>query len=163
MAYFSGSHGALYVDSQFAADNYDNKKPIAKVKGWTLNQTTQAMDSTTLEDTDSTYEPGLRSYTGTANFFYYPTAGQDSLGSLINRSMKTRSPGKVGVAEAPKTFGFKLYMADDNPNRTNAVASGYVVQVRAIITELSVSVNTGELTGGTMSFQVIGAPETVRA
>lgn len=176
-SYFSGSHGSLWAetrtsDPQAPANTYD--KPLAKVRSWSLSQTTQAMETTTLQDTDRTYIPGLRSYTGSASFYYYPDKDQKipGLASLIRSGFAERLPDgdgddltfdKTGEGERPQHYGFKLYMADNTTESSNPTAKGYYIQCRAVITELSISVGVGEVTSGNMSFQVIGALQQVEA
>lgn len=178
MAYLSGSHGSLWVDTGVdSAGNPKNNvydKPLAKVKSWNLTQSTQAVDTTTLQDTDRTFVAGLRSYTGSASFFYFPDTAQQvpGLSSLIRRGYATRLPdedndddtyNKTGEGKRPDTYGFKLYMADNTDESSNPTAKGYYIQLRAVITELSISVGVGEVTSGNMSFQVIGALQKVEA
>jgi hypothetical protein len=90
----------------------------------------------------------------------------------MRRTFETRLPdndgddntfNNTGEAERPKTIGFKLYMADNTDQAANPTARGYYLQLRAVITELSISVGVGEVTSGTMSFQVVGAPQKVEA
>ena len=169
MAYLSGSQGSLWADDENNANNYD--RPLAKVRSWSLSLSGQALETTSLQDTDRTYVPGLRNYTGSASFYYFPNS-TPGLSSLIRRSFETRLPDsdgdddtflKTGQAERPKTVGFKLYMADNTDQAVNPTGRGYYVQLRAVITELSISVGVGEVTSGTMSFQVVGAPQKVEA
>ena len=169
MSYLSGSQGSLWVDDENNVNNYD--RPLAKVRSWSLSLSTQALETTTLQDTDRTYSPGLRNYTGSASFYYFPN-NEPGLSSLMRRTFQTRLPDtdgdddtflRTGQAERPETVGFKLYMADNTDQADNPTARGYYVQLRAVITELSISVGVGEITSGTMSFQVIGAPQKVEA
>ena len=169
MAYLSGSQGSLWVDDVNNADNYD--RPLAKVRSWALSLSTQALETTSLQDTDRTYVPGLRNYTGSASFYYFPDGGP-GLSSLMRRTFETRLPDSdgsdetfmnTGQAERPKTVGFKLYMADNTSQANSPTAKGYYIQLRAVITELSISVGVGEVTSGNMSFQVVGAPQKVEA
>ena len=169
MSYLSGSQGSLWVDEEDNANNYD--RPLAKVRSWSLSQSNTALETTTLQDTDRTYVPGLRTYTGSASFYYFPN-NTPGLSSLIRRTFETRLPDDdgdpdtfnfTGQAERPKTVGFKLYMADNTDQAASPTAKGLYIQLRAVITELSISVGVGEVTSGNMSFQVVGAPQKVEA
>ena len=169
MAYLSGSQGSLWVDDENNANNYD--RPLAKVRNWSISLKTQPLETTSLQDTDRTYVPGLRSYTGSASFYYFPDS-TPGLSSLMRRTFQTRLPDadgdddtflKTGEAERPKTVGFKLYMADNTASAANPTAKGYYIQCRAVITEISIKVGVGEITSGDMSFQVVGAPQKVEA
>ena len=171
MAYLSGSQGSLWADDENNANSYD--RPLAKVRSWSLSLSGQALETTSLQDTDRTYVPGLRNYTGSASFYYFPNnALEPGLSSLIRRNFESRLPDsdgdddtflKTGQAERPKTLGFKLFMADNTAQAANPTERGYYIQLRAVITELSISVGVGEVTSGTMSFQVVGAPQKVEA
>jgi len=171
MAYLSGSQGSVWADKEDDPNVYD--KPLGKVRSWSLSMTGDALEVTSLQETDRRYVPGLRNYTGSAAFYYFPTAELDpGLSSLIRRVFKTRLPDDDGddttfnntaIAERPETIGMKLYMADNTDQSTQPTSKGYYIQFRAVITELSISVGVGEVTSGNMSFQVIGAPQKVEA
>ena len=169
MAYLSGSQGSLWADDENNGNSYD--RPLAKVRSWSISQSTAAVETTSLQDNDRTYVPGLRNYTGSASFYYFPDGGP-GLSSLMRRTFETRLPDSdgsdetfmnTGQAERPKTVGFKLYMADNTSQANSPTAKGYYIQLRAVITELSISVGVGEVTSGNMSFQVVGAPQKVEA
>jgi len=135
-----------------------------------LSQSVETLDVTSLQDTDRNYRPGLRTYTGTANFFYTPDEdGRQTFGSLIRRSMRVRLPDDDGddttfmntaiADEQPTTYGLKLFIADNNRGADNEQGSpkSFYIQLRCIITSMDISVNTGDVTGGSIGFQVIGA------
>lgn len=171
MAYLSGSQGSLWIDDENNANNYD--LPLAKVRNWSLSLSTDALETTTLEDTDRTFVPGLRSYAGTASFYYFPTNDQSpGLSSIMRRTFEPRLPdddgnpdtfNKTGQGERPKTVGFKLYMADNTDKAASPTPKGLYIQCRAVITSVSIQVGVGEVTSGEMSFQLVGAPQKVEA
>ena len=170
MTLYAGSHGSIYVDSATAANTYD--KPIAKVKDWKMSMKAETLDATSLNDLDRVYLPGLRSYTGSASFFYYTSSTEDTFSDLIGRIWQPRKADSTPDDDtfdfktsdvAPTPIGLKLYMGDNNPDLPNPTSSARYIQVKCIVTEMSIQVNTGELTSGSMSFQVVGAPQRVVA
>ena len=180
MAFFAGSHGALYLDTRFGGDYQKNtfpSEPVAKVRGWSINQTTETLDVTSLQDTDRNFRPGLRTMSGTADFFYYTSTKSQTFSDFINGSIQTRLPDETpddnkfdntAVAVAPQTYGLKLFMSDQNRGADNdpsdpTAKRSYYIQVRCILTSVQLSISTGEVTGGSIGFQVIGAPLKVEA
>ena len=175
MTFLSGSQGSLWSDIIGPNDDDPNvyTAPLAKVRSWSLSQSKQVVESTTLQDTDRLFVPGLRSYTGTASFYYFPKGNERTgLHTLIEREFRTRLPDGDGDdttfnntarAENPRSIGFRLYMGDNTRYATTPTSKGYYIQLRAIITELSISVGVGEITSGDMSFQVQGAIQKVKA
>lgn len=175
MAYYSGSHGALYLDIDGNKNVFEDE-PVAKVRGWSISQTTETLDVTSLQDTDRNFRPGLRSMTGTAQFFYYTSRNNQSFSDFINRSIQPRTFDgtndeffdNTAVAEPPKTYGLKLFMSDQNRGADNdpddsTAKRSYYIQIRCILTSVELTINTGDVTGGSVGFQVIGAPLKVEA
>ena len=109
MAYYSGSSGSLYLNEK-DADTFPDKA-VAKVRGWNISQQTQTLDCTTLSDTDRVYEPGLRSYNGSANFFYYPVTGKSSFASIIDSQFETGS-------DKPEIIQLELRVATSSSDTT---------------------------------------------
>lgn len=176
-AIYSGSHGSLYMDVNDEKNEFPGK-PAARVRSWSMSQSMETLDVTSLQDTERNYRPGLRSYTGTADFYYSPSQQTlDTFGTLIAASMRPRLPdndgddttfGNTAQSEAPVTYGLKLYMHDQDAGYVKDAADirnarSKYIQIRCLITSMNISVSTGEVTGGSIGFQVIGAPLKVEA
>lgn len=153
MTYFSGSDGSLLAD----IDGTWTK--IGRATNWALNVTQGSLDTTTLEDTDRTVIPGVRSTTGSCTVFYY----QDSMGSnaqnqcskLVNKLLKERTQAdKPGQAAKPDLVKFRMRVADGSTD-------GKRVDVEAYLTSASMRLGVGEVLAAELSFDVVGAPLSV--
>jgi hypothetical protein len=153
MTYFSGSDGSLlfYVDNSWVK--------VARATNWTLNTSQSSLTTTTLEDTDRTVIPGVRTTTGGCTIFYY----QDSTGSndenhcslVINKLIKERTEvSKPGQAAKPDLVKFRMLLADGSTD-------GKRVDVEAYITSAAISMAVGEVFSADINFDVVGAPVSV--
>ena len=82
--FYSGKEGELLIDGT----------KVARVRSWSFTFNQAVLETVSLEDTDRTIIPGIRSYTGNASVYYYQqTAGGGSgtLSTLINSMIKTGS------------------------------------------------------------------------
>lgn len=149
MAFYSGSDGDLLINGQKAA----------KVRGWSLSVTAQALDTTTLSDTDRTVIYGVRSVAGTCSLFYYtsnPVTKQDNSASeLVNKVLKARSVGiEPGVAPDAETVTLRLRIND-------GTTDGKYIEGEALLTSVSMSMAVGEVLAADVSFEFNGAPTGV--
>ena len=87
MAFYSGSQGQLLIDGVAAA----------RVQGWSVSTSLGLLDTTSLEDTDRTSTPGVRSTTGSCTLFYYAPdpgeQGRNDASALINK-LNQEQPGR---------------------------------------------------------------------
>jgi len=171
MAYFSSSDGRLFFD-----DNGTWRK-VARATNWQLTTSQSSLDTTTLECTDRTVTPGVRTTTGTCNIFYYqPTEGDNGLGTarndnsnwcaeivgkLISEQTNT-STDDPGIAKSkPQLVRFRLSV-NDGSNGTAAEASqGKWIDVDAYLTSAAMTMAIGEVFQAQISFDVVGAPRDV--
>ena len=153
MTYFSGSDGSLLFD----IDGTWTK--VARATNWSLNTSQSSLTTTTLEDTDRTVIPGVRTTTGSCSIFYY----QESMGSnaqnqcaiVINRLLKERTQTDTpGQAAKPDLVKFRMLIADGSTD-------GKRVDVEAYLTNVSMSMAVGEVFSAEVSFDVVGAPVSV--
>ena len=100
--FYSGKEGELLIDGT----------KVARVRSWSFTFNQAVLETVSLEDTDRTIIPGIRSYTGNASVYYYQqTAGGGSgtLSTLINSMIKTGSGSADAVnAESSENLIFKL-------------------------------------------------------
>ncbi len=96
--FYSGKEGELLIDGT----------KVAKVRSWSFTFNQAILETVSLEDTDRTIIPGIRSYTGSASIYYYQnTAGGGSgrLSTLINSQIKVGSSAGDGTnAESSTNF-----------------------------------------------------------
>jgi len=73
MGYFSGKDGSLYVDGT----------RLARVSGWSLSASVEALETTDLGASERSYAHGLKAATGSASIFYYEDAPKTLLSKVI--------------------------------------------------------------------------------
>ena len=154
MAFFTGTNGKLELDGQ----------TIAAVQSWTLNVSVQTVSVKTLGDTDDIIEPSGRSITGSCRILYY----QDELGTkdeltsastFLNKAIKVREGGAnvyggtllQGNTTNEKFVDLKLVVDD-------GTATGKFIELRALLTNISLAMSVGEVVAADVQFQSNGAP-----
>tara|TARA_E500000305_G_scaffold64004_1_gene51000 strand:+ start:2946 stop:3407 length:462 start_codon:yes stop_codon:yes gene_type:complete len=144
--FYSGQDGQLYVN--------DNK--VAKVRSWSLTVNQAILETVSLEDTDRTLLPGLRSVSGGCSLYYYqetagngtPTGGITTL--LSNMITANSGSGGEQGGGTNSTVKFKLKVDDGTTN-------GRYAEFYAYLTSLSMTSATGEVLAADVSFEVHGA------
>ena len=143
--YYSGKEGELLI----------NGTKVAKVRSWSFTFNQAILETVSLEDTDRTIIPGIRSYTGNASIYYYQDSagsGSGSLSTLINNVIKTgSSAGDGSNTESTTNFVFKLRIKDGS-------SSGRFIQFAAQPTSLTMNNSVGEVMAADLNFEVNGAP-----
>ena len=154
MAFFTGTNGKLQLDGQ----------TIAAVQNWTLNVSVQTVSTKKLGDTDDTIEAIGRSTTGSCRVLYYQEvlgtkSKNDSASTFLNKVIKTREGGDnpfggtltQGDTSGEKFVDLKLIVKDGS-------TQGRFIQLRALITNISLAMSTGEILAADIQFQANGAP-----
>ena len=171
MTYFSGSDGRLFFDDNGTWRN------AARTTNWQLSTSQGSLDTTTLEDTDRTVIPGIRSTTGSCSLFYYqPSEGDNGLstsrndnsnwcaaivGKLISEQKNT-SASKPGVSMGkPELVRFRFSNHDGSNISESPANRGKWIEVDAYITNASMSMAVGEVFKAEIAFDVVGAPRDV--
>ena len=143
--FYSGKEGELLIDGT----------KVARVRSWSFTFNQAVLETVSLEDTDRTIIPGIRSYTGNASVYYYHhTAGGGSgtLSTLINSMIKTGSGSADAVnAESSENLIFKLRIKDGS-------TGGRFIEFAAQPTSMTMTSAVGEVTAADISFEVNGAP-----
>ena len=81
MTYHSGKDGTLIY----------NGSRVAKVTNWNVSASIDTLETTTLTESDRSFVPGLRSYTGSATIFYYDDAPKPLLERVVGTSPTSES------------------------------------------------------------------------
>lgn len=124
MTYYSGKDGTLtYYGSS-----------VAKVSNWSFSSSVDTLETTAISDTDRSYVPGLRQYSGSATIFYYDDAPKPLLQRIIGTSAVSESDILV----------LKLGWG------------GKYVQGNVIITSGELNCAVGEVMQATIQFQFTG-------
>jgi len=149
--FYSGQHGQLKIADAAAV----------KVKSFGFSTSQAVLDTTSLEDTDRTIIPGIRSFSGTARLAYHQaSAGSGGdVTTLLQKVMGTTSfPTSVsagdGTNDVATEVTFELKIADGSSN-------GRRVKFSAFITSFNMNVAIGEVVEADVSFEANGAPMIV--
>ena len=153
--FYSGQDGELLI----------NGTKAAKVRSWSFTVNVAVLETVSLEDTDRTIIPGIRSVTGNCSLYYYQTAagvGND-VTTFINNMIKsstaevTRTEDGVDVTSGdstttpPATVKLQLRVNDGSNH-------GRYIELNTVLTSLSMTNSVGEVLSADVSFEGNGAP-----
>lgn len=145
MSFYSGQHGELWIDGIKAA----------KVAAWSFSSSLSTLDTTSLEDTDKTSTPGVRSTTGNCTLFYYAEdpgdVGSNSASTLIRKVVKAGSGGRAPEAEGAT---LKLRVAD-------GTTGGKFITGNVWLTSIQMTMAVGSVLSAEVAFEFNGAPTEV--
>ena len=140
--FYSGQDGRLIVDDS----------TVAKVRSWSFTANQAVLETSSLEDTDRTLIPGIRSVTGSCSLYYYQetAGGTTDTGTLLSNliTANSGSGGEQGGG-TKSTVKFELKVLDGNNDRS--------ITFYAYITSLSMTNSVGEVLSADVSFEVNGA------
>lgn len=122
--FYSGRDGSLYVGAV----------RLARVSGWSLSSSVDAMETTDLGADARSYTPGLKAATGSASIFYYDDAPKELLGKVIKNGPATDSD----VVQLDLRWGTKS------------------VKVNALVTGAELSCQVGSVMQANINFSVTG-------
>jgi hypothetical protein len=128
MTYYSGKDGTLTY----------NGSAVAKVSNWSFSSSVDTLETTAISDSDRSYVPGLRQYSGSATIFYYEDTSGTAPKPLLQRII-----GTSAVSESD-TLALKLGWG------------GKYVQGNVIITSGELNCAVGEVMQATIQFQFTG-------
>ena len=140
--FYSGQDGQLFMDDT----------QVAKVRSWSFTVNQAVLETVSLEDTDRTLIPGIRSVTGSCSLYYYQgTIGDRTDTTALLEKMITAKSGSGGEqgGGTKGTVKFELKVLDGNTNRS--------ITFYAYITSLSMTNSVGEVLSADVSFEVNGA------
>ena len=163
MSYYTGTNGSLVLAPITGVPNADGvipgEKVIAKTKSWSFATNTQTIETTTLGDTDRTFQEGIRSGSGNAEIIYYVPQGssQANVTDLLELAIGDRPiPGKSGVSpDEPEKFSMKFVIGQDGETVR-------YLYVRCAITQLQINHAVGEICTASFSFEFNGSPVKYR-
>ncbi|NBR25463.1 MAG: hypothetical protein EBU08_17150 [Micrococcales bacterium] len=130
MTYYSGKDGTLTY----------NGTAVAKVSSWSFSASVDTLETTVLTDSDRSYVPGLRQFSGSATIFYYEDVGSTAPAPkpLLEKIISTSAIGESGVT---LRLGW---------------SSSKYIQGSVIITSGELSCAVGEVMQATVQFQFTG-------
>jgi len=151
MAFFTGVNGSLELEGT----------KIAAVQNWSFTINVQTADTSTLGATDTTIVPVKRTTTGSCRILYY----QEVLGVKSATDSASRFINKIGIATVPGEIGAPLNQNGDEIFTTlhlkvddgSAGSDGRHIEMRILITSLTVVMSVGEIMAADIQFQNNGA------
>ena len=146
MAFYTGTDGRLLIEGENAA----------KVINWSFTSSSEVLQTTTLSDRDRTGVPGIRSSSGSCSLFYYDvdpkTTSTNSASKLLNKIIK--SGGSDGQGAEAERVRLEL--------RVITGALSRVIICDAWITSANLTMSIGEVLSCDITFELDGAPSSVR-
>jgi hypothetical protein len=88
MTYYSGKDGTLTYSGSL----------VAKVSNWSFSASVDTLETTAISDTDRSYVPGLRQYSGSATVFYYEDSSGTAPKALLEKIVSTSAVSESAVA-----------------------------------------------------------------
>ena len=161
MAFFTGEHGSLELEG--------NK--IAAVQNWSFSVSVQSADTSTLGSTDTTIVPIKRTTTGSCRILYYQEKSGKQSNTAASRFIRKISRTATGGAgtEATLSQGTE-YTSVSNFNERNSklfsdlklkiddgTTQGLYVEMRILITSMTLTMSVGEICAADIQFQNNGA------
>ena len=151
MAFFTGTHGSLELEGA----------KIAAVQNWSFTVNVQTADSSTLGATDTTIVPVRRTTTGSCRILYYQEvlgvkSGIDSASRFINKVSIARTAGEIGAPinqNGDEIFTTLQLKVDDGSTGSD----GRHIEMRILITSLTLTMSVGEIFAADIQFQNNGA------
>ena len=147
--FYSGQDGQLFVDG--------SGTPVAKVRSWSFTASQAVLETVSLEDTDRTIIPGIRSITGSCSIYYYSESGEDTgaggVSTLLQKFVKTSGGATAGVSKTTKASNVRLKLLIDDGSTAKRFIDFY-----AYIPRLSMTNAVGQVLAADISFEVDGAP-----
>lgn len=143
----------------------------ALVQSWTFTSTSEVIDITPLGDTDRTHVDGPRTLTGSMSIIY--DYAENAASKVLNKLIRAQK-GRAGLAKE-QIGGFKksseqngrlvlrlaLSKLTDIDNTTENQTVKFI-QMRIMLTSVTVSAAIGSITTVEAQWQANGAPETFR-
>ena len=154
MSYFTGSSGSLRMDGN----------EIAAVQSWSVNASVSLLSVKSLAETDDRFIASNRTITGSCRVLYYQEtlgeSGTNNASAILNRVFKARSADSAffqgatldqGDSADEKRLTLRLKIDDTSTD-------GKFIELRVIITNVSMTMAVGEILAADISFQAHGAP-----
>jgi len=147
--FYSGQDGQLFVDGGSTA--------VAKVRSWSFTASQAVLETVSLEDTDRTIIPGIRSITGSCSIYYYSESGGNTgaggVSTLLQKFVKPSGGSTAGTGKTTKASNVKLKLAIDDGS-----TDGRFIEFFVYITSLAMTNAVGQVLAADISFEVDGAP-----
>jgi hypothetical protein len=124
MTYYSGKNGTLTYSGSL----------VAKVSNWSFSASVDTLETTAISESERSYVPGLRQFSGSATIFYYNDAPKALLEKIVSTNAVSESPVAIKLG-----WGSTKY-----------------VEGNVIITSGELNCAVGEVMQATIQFQFTG-------
>lgn len=137
---------------------------IAAVQSWSVNASVSLLSVKSLAETDDRFIASGRTITGSCRILYYQETlgekGTNNASAVLNRIFKVRDDSSgfyqgatldQGDSADEKRLTLRLKIDDSSTN-------GKYIELRVIITNVSMTMAVGEILAADISFQAHGAP-----
>ncbi len=162
MAFFTGEHGSLELEG--------NK--IAAVQNWSFSVNVQSADTSTLGSTDTTIVPIKRTTTGSCRILYYQEGPGDQNNTAASRFIRkiSKEPTVAGT-EATLSQGTAATTVSNLDSKglsdlklkiDDGTDQGLFVEMRILITSMTLTMSVGEICAADIQFQNNGAVKGLR-
>ena len=162
MAFFTGEHGSLELEG--------NK--IAAVQNWSFSVNVQSADTSTLGSTDTTIVPIKRTTTGSCRILYYQEEPGDQNNTAASRFIRkiSKEPTVAGT-EATLSQGTAATTVSNLDSKglsdlklkiDDGTDQGLFVEMRILITSMTLTMSVGEICAADIQFQNNGAVKGLR-
>ena len=138
---------------------------IAQVQNWSVSTTVSLLNVRTLEETDDRFFPESRTTSGNCRVLYYDAGpgnkGNNNASTFLNKIIKARdgSPGlgaSLYQGNEPDEYRSDLRLKVDD-----GTADGRYLEMRVLITNVTLTMAVGEIFAADITFQASGAPTFV--
>ena len=155
MAFFTGTKGSLLLEGN----------TIASVQNWTVSTTVSLLNTRTLSESDDTFEPDGRSTSGSCRVLYY----DDGSGNINSNNASTFIQKVIKARDGSPGYGASLYQGNEPDEYRSSLrlkvddgsADGRYIEMRILITNVTLTMSVGEIFAADITFQASGAPTFV--
>lgn len=155
MSYFTGRHGSLTLDGE----------TIAQVQNWSFSTSVSLLSVKTLAESDDRFFPDGRTTTGSCRILYYQETpgvkGTNNASTFINKVVKARDGSSYQGASLYQGNEPDEYRSDLRLKIDDGTADGRYVEMRVLITNVTMTMAVGEVLAADITFQAHGAPRFV--
>ena len=155
MSYYTGRHGSLLLDGN----------TIAQVQNWSISSSVSLLSIKTLAETDDRFIADGRTTTGSCRVLYYQETpgikGTNNASTFINKVIKARDQSffqgaTLAQGNEPGENRSTLRLKVDDGSE-----DGRFIEMRVIITNVTMTMAVGEVLAADITFQAHGAPSSV--
>ena len=135
------------------------------MQNWTVSTTVSLLNTRTLSESDDTFEPDGRSTSGSCRVLYY----DDGSGNINSNNASTFINKVIKARDGSPGLGASLYQGNDPDEYRSSLrlkvddgsADGRYIEMRILITNVTLTMAVGEIFAADIAFQASGAPTFV--